>query len=443
VVYEIGKSHRFEPLRDWFKAIYEVALGQTQGPRFGSFAALFGCDKTAVLIRTALCGCVCSQCAKLGRSLAAAYRLMVLCLAFAAPSGLGRGKFRAGTVEKGEYAKAIDTAAAEGGGVGFALAARATLCGSLIARQSMPRMLEARRRLCRQAIAADPDNLEGQLQLAVALGFRRASSGLARAVSALSRTGQDRHRNRASSRARQSLGARDCRRVSDRSGALGRPAFGKIYFTAQAFDDGVAYYQRAIGADPSNAVIKLQYALALTSYGFDARRAEIAAVLDSASRVSAPDAYGKAMKTRAAGLVDLLNHNKREEISGAGVALSRFPSKRDDHGYKILRETRMDGRAKDRNLWRFAGRSARRFHPLSAVDQAARDGQKGILRRRPAHSAGRRRRPIGRRSAMGSLAGREKISAPLRRAPRSTLCNGAAKFTVDPTDGVSFRPTFP
>ena len=56
LVYEIGKTHSFEPLRDWFKAIYEVALGQTQGPRFGSFAALFGCAETAVLIRTALSG---------------------------------------------------------------------------------------------------------------------------------------------------------------------------------------------------------------------------------------------------------------------------------------------------------------------------------------------------------------------------------------------------
>ncbi len=56
VVYEIGKTHAFEPLRDWFKAIYEVALGQQQGPRFGSFAALFGCPETAVLIRTALSG---------------------------------------------------------------------------------------------------------------------------------------------------------------------------------------------------------------------------------------------------------------------------------------------------------------------------------------------------------------------------------------------------
>jgi lysyl-tRNA synthetase class 1 len=55
-VYEVGKRHQFEPLRDWFKAIYEVVLGQTQGPRFGSFAALFGCTETAAMIRRALSG---------------------------------------------------------------------------------------------------------------------------------------------------------------------------------------------------------------------------------------------------------------------------------------------------------------------------------------------------------------------------------------------------
>jgi lysyl-tRNA synthetase class 1 len=55
-VYEIGKSHGFEPLRDWFKALYEVLFGQTQGPRFGSFAALYGCKETADLIRAALAG---------------------------------------------------------------------------------------------------------------------------------------------------------------------------------------------------------------------------------------------------------------------------------------------------------------------------------------------------------------------------------------------------
>ena len=53
-VYEVGKRHQFEPLRDWFKAIYEVLFGQTQGPRFGSFAALFGCAQTAKMIRNTL-----------------------------------------------------------------------------------------------------------------------------------------------------------------------------------------------------------------------------------------------------------------------------------------------------------------------------------------------------------------------------------------------------
>jgi lysyl-tRNA synthetase class 1 len=56
MVYEIGKRHRFEPLRDWFKALYEILFGQSQGPRFGSFAALFGCGPTAALIRKALDG---------------------------------------------------------------------------------------------------------------------------------------------------------------------------------------------------------------------------------------------------------------------------------------------------------------------------------------------------------------------------------------------------
>jgi lysyl-tRNA synthetase class 1 len=56
LIYEVGKMHGFEPLRAWFGALYEVLLGQTQGPRFGSFAALFGSPATAAMIRAALAG---------------------------------------------------------------------------------------------------------------------------------------------------------------------------------------------------------------------------------------------------------------------------------------------------------------------------------------------------------------------------------------------------
>ncbi len=55
-VYEIGKQHGFENLRDWFRALYETLLGQSQGPRMGSFIALYGIDETIALIDEALAG---------------------------------------------------------------------------------------------------------------------------------------------------------------------------------------------------------------------------------------------------------------------------------------------------------------------------------------------------------------------------------------------------
>ncbi len=53
-VYAVGKAHGFEPLRTWFSALYEVLLGRKQGPRFGSFAALYGLAETEAMIRSAL-----------------------------------------------------------------------------------------------------------------------------------------------------------------------------------------------------------------------------------------------------------------------------------------------------------------------------------------------------------------------------------------------------
>ncbi len=54
IVYEIGKSGGFENLRDWFKALYETLLGSPQGPRMGSFIALYGVEGTRRLIGEAL-----------------------------------------------------------------------------------------------------------------------------------------------------------------------------------------------------------------------------------------------------------------------------------------------------------------------------------------------------------------------------------------------------
>ncbi|MAC78280.1 MAG: lysine--tRNA ligase [Rhodobacteraceae bacterium] len=55
VVYAVGRD-KFDPLRNWFTALYEVLLGASQGPRFGGFIALYGVDETVKLIDQALAG---------------------------------------------------------------------------------------------------------------------------------------------------------------------------------------------------------------------------------------------------------------------------------------------------------------------------------------------------------------------------------------------------
>lgn len=49
-VYAIGKRHPFAKEKDWFQALYEVLLGQSTGPRMGSFIELYGIEETKALI---------------------------------------------------------------------------------------------------------------------------------------------------------------------------------------------------------------------------------------------------------------------------------------------------------------------------------------------------------------------------------------------------------
>ena len=70
VVYDVGRSvERYQEMGvkgaepgkpgvsvKWFNTLYEVLLGEEKGPRFGSFAALYGLDGTQALIARALAG---------------------------------------------------------------------------------------------------------------------------------------------------------------------------------------------------------------------------------------------------------------------------------------------------------------------------------------------------------------------------------------------------
>lgn len=49
IAFEVGKKH-YAVLKDWFSLFYKVLLGQSDGPRIGSFVYLLGIDKTCNLI---------------------------------------------------------------------------------------------------------------------------------------------------------------------------------------------------------------------------------------------------------------------------------------------------------------------------------------------------------------------------------------------------------
>ena len=54
IIYDIGMSLKFEPLKEWFTAFYQVILGQDQGPRLGSFIKFYGVKKTISLVKEKL-----------------------------------------------------------------------------------------------------------------------------------------------------------------------------------------------------------------------------------------------------------------------------------------------------------------------------------------------------------------------------------------------------
>jgi len=54
VVFSVGKEYHYENLREWFGALYEILLGQKEGPRMGSFIDLYGKEKFIDLINQAI-----------------------------------------------------------------------------------------------------------------------------------------------------------------------------------------------------------------------------------------------------------------------------------------------------------------------------------------------------------------------------------------------------
>jgi hypothetical protein len=223
------------------------------------------------------------------------------------------------TYEKGEYLAAAEEAAQEGGGPGFALAARATLADATLREMPCMPCLQKAEDYARRAIAADANYAEGYIELAIALGYEARLMGLLRA-----------RLNRFGEQAKDAIDMALQLKPDDpwaqaAAGGwnievvrLAGRVLASVLYGAR-FDEGIAHYRKALGADSSNLIISLQYALSLTSYAFEARRSEIAAVLDATAHGKAQDAYSEAIRGRAAKLLNLLESDKRADF----LALAR------------------------------------------------------------------------------------------------------------------------
>ena len=227
---------------------------------------------------------------------------------------------------KGDYLAAAKAAADAGGAPNLALAARATLADASLRETPCMECLQNAETLARRTIAADSNNMEGHIHLAVALGYQARIIGPIRARFA-------RYPEQAKEEIETALRlAPNSHWALSAAGGFnievvrsGGRILGSLLYGA-SFENGVSYFQRAIAVDPENPLIKLQYALALTGYSFDARRAEIAAVLDSSTRAKPGNVYEEAMRDRAGRLLALLNENKRDEFLVLARRYQGFPN---------------------------------------------------------------------------------------------------------------------
>jgi tetratricopeptide (TPR) repeat protein len=201
---------------------------------------------------------------------------------------------------RGDFAQAATLGRALATAEGSALAARAALAeGDFIASPSSRRnIFQQAEADARAAIARDPQNPEGHLYLALALGFLGRMDGSIAAHFAGYAEEARRHIDLAlaldpeSAWAHALSGGWNLEIVRD-GGMIGETLYGA------SLDKGMAAYRRALELESGNAAIAYQYALQLLALGGAAHRAEALRELATALKPKAEDAVELLARRRA------------------------------------------------------------------------------------------------------------------------------------------------
>jgi hypothetical protein len=227
--------------------------------------------------------------------------------------------------DRGGYLAAAKAGEDDGSAAGLSIAARATLADATLRDMACLDCLKRAENYARRAIMTDAKYSEGHVELAASLGFQARLVGSLRA-----RLRRYPEQAKEAIDAALKLTPNDPWALSAAGGwnievvRIGGSFLGGIFYGASV-DDGIALYRKAIAADPGNLVISFNYALSLTGYDFEDKRLEIMAVLDAIARGEPRDAYAAAMKARAVKLLDLLNHDKRDEYQALAHRYLGYP----------------------------------------------------------------------------------------------------------------------
>jgi hypothetical protein len=211
---------------------------------------------------------------------------------------------------KGDYGAAMQAGAAAHNATGYAMAARAAMADAVLRDAPCMDCLQHAEALARQAVAADPKLADGQIWLAVALGYQARIQGMVRA--------------RLRDLPEQSKAALDAANASEPANPFAVSALGGWHievvkgggpFLANhlygaSTEAALALFDRAVKLAPGNVAVRYQIALSLAGFDPEAYRARIASELDAALRATAVTAYERAMQARAGELKAALNGSR-------------------------------------------------------------------------------------------------------------------------------------
>ncbi len=225
----------------------------------------------------------------------------------------------------GKYDEAMRAGAAAGDAHGYAIAARAALADAVLRPAPCMDCLQRAEAFARQAVAADPAQADGQIWLAVSLGYESRLTGVVMARL---------HDTPAQSKAALDAALKDDPKNPYAVSALGGWHIevvrgggawlaGMLYGARES--EALTLFDRAVKLAPGNVAVRYQIALSLAGFDPTKYRTRIESELEAAMRDTPASAYEKAIQTRAADLLALLRRGDEDRFAATLRKYQGYP----------------------------------------------------------------------------------------------------------------------